>query len=737
MLVSITASATYEEALERAAERWGVQREYWDIWGKHHRATPEMIAAVLRSLGVDAGSREELDEALAREIRSEWQRLVPPTLVTSAGSAKIAVRLRSEQPVEVDLSFEDGSHETRQVHGAPGRRAEIDDASYVELTVDLGPLPLGYHELTVRAEGEPPATARLICCPDRAYFPKRVADNGRAAGVGFSLYGIRSDRNWGCGDFTDLERVAEWVVNRAGASFVALNPLHSIPNRQPYNTSPYLPNCAFYKNPIYIDVERVPEFANSPWAQTLVGCHRTQEEIRALRDAENVEYERVFRLKKGVLRAVFRAFLREIEAETDRGQAFLRWVEQEGELLHNYAVFCALDEVLHKRDPNLWLWQDWPEVYRSPDTPETQQFAREHRRSVLFFKYLQWIADEQLGAAQNRAEELGMAIGLYHDLALATDRSGADLWAHGRFYARGCRVGAPPDDFAPNGQDWSFPPPSAEEHYRDGYRLFVESIRKNLKHGGALRIDHVMRFFRLFWIPDDFEANRGVYVKDRSEDLLRILALESVRNKVIIVGEDLGTVGDDIREQLNRFGILSYRLFFFERWNDGTFKMPRDYPKQALVSSSTHDLPTLTGFWEYRDIEARRRAGVLGDESAYEAQLRSRDIEKQRILDVLHSTGLIPPHYPREASQIPEFTGEMHNAIVGFMASAPSSLMLMSEEDLFKQNDQQNLPGTTAEYPNWRHKTRFTIEEMMGTKEAGDFAAMLRGWLERTGRLNG
>jgi len=309
VLVSITASATYEEALERAAERWGVQREYWDIWGKHHRATPEMIAAVLRSLGVDAGSREELDEALVREVRSEWQRLVPPTLVTSAGSAKIPVRLRSEQPVEVDLSFEDGSHETRQVHGAPGRRAEIDDASYVELTVDLGPLPLGYHELTVRAEGEPPATARLICCPDRAYFPKRVADNGRAAGVGFSLYGIRSDRNWGCGDFTDLERVAEWVVNRAGASFVALNPLHSIPNRQPYNTSPYLPNCAFYKNPIYIDVERVTEFANSPWAQTLVGCHSTQEEIRALRDAKNVEYERVFRLKKGILRAVFRTFL--------------------------------------------------------------------------------------------------------------------------------------------------------------------------------------------------------------------------------------------------------------------------------------------------------------------------------------------------------------------------------------------------------------------------------------------
>lgn len=737
MIVTIAASATYEQALERAAERWGVQREYWDIWGKHHRATPEMIAAVLQSLGVESGSREDLDAALAHEVRAEWQRLVPPTIVADAATVRIPVRLRSEQAVDVEIAFEDGSREARRMHGTAVGQAEIDGTSYVELTVDLGRLPLGYHEVTVRAEGESPATARLIACPDKAYFPKRLADNGRAAGVGFSLYGIRSERNWGCGDFTDLENVTEWVANKSGSSFVALNPLHSIPNRQPFNTSPYLPNCAFYKNPIYVDIERVPEFRSSAWAQKLVHCSRVQDEIRALRDAENVEYERVFRLKKAVLKAVFRTFLGEIEAKTERAQAFLGWVEQEGELLDNYSVFCALDEVLRKRDPNLWLWQDWPEFYRCPTTRETAKFAREHRRLVLFFKYLQWIADEQLGAAQRRAEELGMAIGLYHDLALATDRSGADLWAHKRFYAAGCRVGAPPDDFAPNGQDWSFPPPSAEEHYRDGYHLFVESIRKNLKHGGALRIDHVMRFFRLFWIPDDFDASRGVYVKDRSEDLLRILALESVRNKVIIVGEDLGTVGDDIREQLHKFGILSYRLFYFERWQDGTFKRASDYPKQALVSSSTHDLPTLTGFWEYRDIDARRRAGVLGDENAYQAQLRSRDVEKQRILDGLHTAGLLPSGYPHDARHIPEFTGELHHAIVGFLASTPSSLMLLSEEDLFKQNDQQNLPGTTAEYPNWRHKTRFTVEQMMASQEAIDFAGMFRGWLERTGRLNG
>ena len=698
-----------------------------------------MISAVLNSMHVACSTKAELDDALRSEFREEWSRAIAPTLVVDAASVRIAVRVPESQaanPVELELRWEEGATERRRLPGETGRPAELDGNPIRELLLNLGEVPLGYHEVSVLSPGAEPCTARLIACPARAYFPAQVADNGRAAGAAFSLYGVRSDRNWGCGDFTDLDGVVEWVARDTGASFVALNPLHSIPNRQPYNTSPYLPNCAFYKNPIYLDVERILDFQRSAWAARLLGCKAIQREIAALRGSEFVEYERVYRLKLVFLKAAFREFHREYRTGSPRAKEFRAYVEREAELLDKYAVYCALDEIQHKRNRNVWLSSDWPREYHDPGSKATQQFAKEHGRLVLFFKYLQWQIEEQLKEAQERAKNRGMAIGLYHDLALATDRFGADLWANRRFYVEGCRVGAPPDDFAPNGQDWSFPPPNATEHYRDGYRLFVETIRKNLKHGGALRIDHVMRFFRLFWIPDGLDASRGVYVRDRSADLIRILALESVRNQVIIIGEDLGTVGDDVREALNRFGILSYRLFYFERRQDGKFKTPGEYPKQALVSSSTHDLPTLIGFWENRDIEARRKAGVLGDENAFQSQLRSRVVEKQKIIEVLHEAGLLPAGYTRNAADLPNLTGELHNAIVGFLASTPSALMVLSEEDLVKQRDQQNLPGTTAEYPNWRHKTRFTVEEMLHSREARDFAAMYHNWLERTGRLN-
>ncbi len=738
-LVTFTPSTSYEHALERAAGQWGIEREYWDIWGKHHTATPEMIAAVLRSLGVACSTREEIDAALEREYRDEWSRPLPRTVVADAGLVRIPVRLPAGmQPgaVELEIAFEDGRTERRTLASAPVRTALLDGNEIQELSVELGPLPLGYHQAGIDLPGRPACRCRLIACPAKAYFPPRLADNGRAAGIAFSLYGIRSNRNWGCGDFTDLRGILEWVARDVGASFVALNPLHSIPNRQPFNTSPYLPNCIFYKNPIYLDVESVPEFQRSRWAAHLLSCPQVLREIEALRNSEFVEYERVYRLKIGLLKAAFREFLRDYGSNTPRAREFRAYAEAEGKLLDHYAVFCALDEVQHRRNPDVWVCCDWPAEYQDPESEATRRFAKEHARLVLFYKWLQWNIEQQLSAAQRRAKELWMAIGLYHDLALATDRLGGDLWAHRRFYVEGCRVGVPPDDFAPNGQDWSFPPPNACAHYRDGYRLFTETIRKNLKHGGALRIDHVMRFFRLFWIPDTLDASRGVYVRDRSEDLLRILALESVRNQVMIIGEDLGTVGDDVREALHRFGILSYRLFYFERYPDGRFKMPWEYPKQALVSSSTHDLPTLAGFWENRDIEARRAAGVLGDEGAYRSQIESRAVEKQRMVDTLHHAGLLPPGYCRNALEIPNLTGEMHNAIVGFLASTPSALMVLSEEDLVKQEDQQNLPGTTAEYPNWRHKTRFTVEELLQGSRAGGYVDMYRGWLERTGRLN-
>ncbi|MDE3166358.1 MAG: 4-alpha-glucanotransferase, partial [Acidobacteriota bacterium] len=303
------------------------------------------------------------------------------------------------------------------------------------------------------------------------------------------------------------------------------------------------------------------------------------------------------------------------------------------------------------------------------------------------------------------------------------------------FFVAGCRVGSPPDDFSPEGQDWAFPPPHSARHREDGYRLFAESIRQNCRPGGALRIDHVMRLFRLFWIPDGVPARDGAYVRELNLDYVRILALESVRNRVMVIGEDLGTVEPFIRETLERFGILSYRLFYFEKNERGEFRRNDEYPVQALVSSTTHDLPTLAGFWTGADIEARRAANLI-DEAAWRSQFEGREREKQKMIDILFGLGLMPHHLPRDARAYTELTGELHNAIVGFLAMTPSQLLVINQEDLTKEISQQNLPGSTWQYPNWGRKMRFTIEELRGDAETRGYTAMFRDWIERSGRRN-
>jgi 4-alpha-glucanotransferase len=300
----------------------------------------------------------------------------------------------------------------------------------------------------------------------------------------------------------------------------------------------------------------------------------------------------------------------------------------------------------------------------------------------------------------------------------------------------GCRVGAPPDGFSPKGQDWSFPPPNSVRHRENGYRLFAETIRANCRHGGALRIDHVMRFFRLYWIPENMDPTAGAYVRDRNDELLRILALESVRQQVTIVGEDLGTVTPEIRGALDHFGLYGYKVLYFEKSWDGGFRLPGDYPQQALVCSTTHDLPTLAGFWVGRDIQRRQEAGLLHDDEACRQQWEERAREKQKLLDALFTSGLMPDWISRDAAQTKELTPELHEALIGMLALTPSALLALNQEDMTGEPEQQNLPSTTTEHPNWQRKMRFSIEELRSDATARHLAGMLRRWLERTGRLS-
>jgi 4-alpha-glucanotransferase len=363
-----------------------------------------------------------------------------------------------------------------------------------------------------------------------------------------------------------------------------------------------------------------------------------------------------------------------------------------------------------------------------------KNFGKEQWREILFHKWVQWQLEGQLKAVQAHAKKRGMSIGLYHDLALGADPSSADLWGNQDYFFSGLRVGAPPDAFAQQGQDWGVPPPNMEAFQDTGYDLFIKEVQNNCRFGGALRIDHVMRFFRLFCIPEGYPAAKGAYLKQPFEDLLRIVCLESLRNEVLIVGEDLGTVPEYVRDRLQAMDILSYKLLYFERDDEQGFVLPQDYPELALVTITTHDLPTLAGFWIHKDINVRQETGMFETHEAAIEAAREREADKQRLLSRLDELGLLSEHSHRDARAYPEVTGDLHHAVVSFLAHTPAKIFMVTQEDLLKECDQQNLPGSTVEYPNWSLKMKYTLEDLRADPEAEAFCRMFRDVVDRSGR---
>lgn len=727
-----------EDTQAKAADQSGINRDYWDVFGRRHEISAAARRRILEALGWSVDDHYALEEQRKQAFERSSVYPLLPTAVVSESSKHIPLTLEqsAEGNITFELLLEDGQSLAGSRHTSQlpfWRSVHLDDRHWTTYGFPLpAEAPLGYHTFRASLNGYSIGEGQVIICPDRAYLPEWLGESGKTAGFNVTLYGLRSGRNWGCGDFTDLRKLIDWARHDVGFSFIGLNPLHAIHNRVPYNTSPYLPNSIYYKNWIYIDIENVEEFDRSTCAQNLFSSSKTQTRLDELRNAEFVQYSAVDKLKRTFLRVLHREFRRNRHLHTERSAAFDAYCQAEGDLLERFSLYCALDDVLHKKNRNAWTWQQWPAEYQDPSSEACQNFARTHTRTIEFYKYAQFVLQLQLSAAQEYAKGAGMPIGLYHDLAVATDSCGSDLWAHRKFYVSGCRVGAPPDDFSPNGQDWAFPPPNTLAHRDSGYRLYRESIRKIVANGGALRIDHVMRLFRLFWIPEGFSAPEGTYVNDNATDLLHILALESVRSQNVIIGEDLGTVTDEMRDTLARFGILSYRLFWFEKRKDGSFKRGYEYPRQALVASSTHDLPTLTGFWIGRDIDARRNAGLV-DEANYWRQKEDRKLEKQRILDVLHEEHRLPEWFERDAERIGSVEGDLHDAVVAFLAQMPSLILLLNGEDFTKEENQQNLPGSTAEYPNWQRKMKVSLEELRSERWQ-PFTAMFRNQLQRSGR---
>ena len=734
------------QLLDRLADRYGIEAQYDDIYGRRHVVGSDTKRAILSAMGIRTDSLGTMQAELETLEDALWRQPCDTVLVARAGSTptwsfRIPVPPGQDETLVIEWTVRDeAGHDVADEKIGPGVRPAEERAiagqRYLrfDLAMPSG-LGIGYYDLRVRGHSRHGAVSGvlfLIVTPGRCYEPPALQADARVWGVSAQVYTLRSAADWGAGDFGDLQTFVEWAARTLGAGMVGLNPLHVLKNSRPYHISPYSPDSRLFLNTLYIDVERIPDYRDSPEARRVVQDSGFQSRLQAVRKSDTVDYDEVRTLKQQALEAIFNEFEgRHFEKRagahhprTDRARAFEAYCREEGEPLQTFALFQALHEHFAARSPSLSMWQDWPASYRSPASQACRRFRTSHRHRVRFYQYLQWIAHEQLSAAASRARELGMPIGLYHDMALGSDRGGTDAWAFQPLFALGADCGCPPDAFAPEGQNWGLPPIIPHRLRAARYRLFIDLLRKNGQYGGAIRLDHVMALFRLFWIPRGMPPSAGAYVRYQWEELLGILALESVRLKCVIVGEDLGTVPDVVRERLADAGVLSYRVFYFERRPDGEWKAPGEYPRRALAVVTTHDLPTLIGFWRGTDVDLRRRLGVYGDDAASQSAMEERLREKAGILRTLAREGLLPASAGGSAE--PDLTPELCEAIHRYVARAPSMLMLASLEDLLGEGRQINLPGTLDSYPNWSYKSSHTLDEARREPRAERLAAVMR-----------
>ena len=549
------------------------------------------------------------------------------------------------------------------------------------------------------------AGARRALPPERCHLPPYLHAGQRRFGLAAHLYALRRKGDQGIGDFTTLREIAA-ATARAGGVTVGINPLHALFGGQRERASPYHPSDRRFVDPIYIDLEDAPDFAGSPRARELLSTHA--DAVAALSSRAAVDYPGVWDVKRRVLEACFATFDRR-QADDPLRAEFDRFVAAGGEALRQFALFEAIAAAYPRRRR-----QDWPAGLRGPTASDVVAFAAHHRRRVRFAVYLQWAADRQLAAAAAHARASGLRLGLYRDLAIGAAPDGAEAWANpAGTLARGVSIGAPPDPFSPDGQVWDLPPPIPRALTTSGYTGFRELLATNMRHAGALRIDHVMGLERLFWIPDGASARDGAYVRYPVDDLIAVLAQESLRAACVVVGEDLGTVPDGFRERLDAADVLSYRIVAFER-EGKAYTPPSRYPAKAAVCASTHDLPTLAGWWAGKDLAEKRQLGLLDEDGAGAARAE-RLMDKAALAAALDAAGVEhgAPIDPAGLHDV-AITGAIHR----YAAQTPAALLLLQADDLAGEVDALNLPGTDRERPNWRRKVGVEVGKLWQTPVA-------------------
>jgi (1->4)-alpha-D-glucan 1-alpha-D-glucosylmutase len=717
-----------EDEVRRLAGALGVPEAYRDASGRMRDVPETSLRAVCAALGFDAADEAAARHSLASFAHAQAAEFVPPVISVRGTGSLIEIPLNlprsaADRTLEWELREDSGrTHagglRAQDLPAVSGAQASTDETVSKSLRLDLALSP-GYHALRVRLTADAPieGTALLILAPLRAYQPAKLHCGGRVWALSTQLYALRSAANWGIGDFTDLAEVMTCAA-RCGAAGVGINPLHSLFGDDPERASPYSPSSRLFLNPIYLDPTAIEDFEASDEMRALLSSQDFLSAFQRVRGSALVDYSGVAALKQRTFGLLYAQFRRHLDDPTDgRGRAFRAFQTSGGAALRQFAVFEALREHFGAGNPEMRDWRRWPQEFRSPKSPAVSAFSARSVQRIEFFEYLQWEADRQLLRATDCAARAAMPIGLYRDLAIGVDSAGADAWAHQDVIVGSFSVGAPPDAWAPGGQNWGFPPLDPFALRRSGYRMFIDVLRANMRGAGALRIDHVLGLMRTFWIPDGCTATEGAYVHYPLDELLAITVLESHRNKCLVIGEDLGTLPEGLREALQAAGLYSYRLLYFERGEEGRFLRPDEYPVEAVAAVSTHDLPTVVGYWRGHDIDLRE---TVRDTAAPEEAKRARDErgrDRELMLEAFRRAG------------IAEIEGDARDPpllpIHRFLAMSRSRLVLVQIEDLVRQLEQMNLPGTDRELPNWRRKLPATVMEIFADSAAHDVLAVV------------
>lgn len=695
------------ENIRKLADTAGIETHYWDNHGILHAASDETIRSLLRAFGIAAEDDGAVWESLTHFWRAPWMQLLLPT-VAQYEDEPVTIPLRawedeSGRILRWQLVLEDGSKrqgDCRLGDLAYDDIAYFDNKRIFQYRLPLKPVPSGYHAF--RIEGEEAAT-RLIIAPRRCFMPQGLK---RAWGLMLQLYALKAQNDWGVGDFSGLHGAIDMVADAGGAA-IGLNPLHALFLTAPQNASPYSPCSRLFRNPLYLDVTASPDFAECDAARALASSPDYVQRIGAARACELVDYPAVARLKLPVLELLYENFLsHHLARNTPRAQKFRSYIAEHGHAIEDFATFQALSEHYRGLD-----WRQWAPHHQDVRSDAVAAFRQSRADRIGFFQYLQWQCDRQFLHASEHAKTRGMTVGLYNDLAVSVDASSADFWMNPRQFAGGARVGAPPDPFNELGQDWGLVPLNPLRLRETGFAYYRALLAANMRNAGALRIDHVMGLTRLYCIPAGMKPTEGAYIRYPLNELLVVAALESQRNKCLIIGEDLGTVPAGFREKLADANILSSRVLYFER-RDTHYQLPESYPPLAAVSVSTHDLATLAGFWQGEDLKAKARLGLFKDSREEAAAMAGRTSDKIELLKALDAKKLLPAGLiPAAAASIP-WSADLTAAVHAYLGSAPSSLFMVQMDDLIGQTQQANLPGSVTEYPNWRRRMTIALEAL-------------------------